>query len=67
MTGKCPVMVSRRLDAVGNWVRWRWLPIEDLLNVLRVWTLGLLRTRLTSAFLVARNLWYGERHPSRWQ
>lgn len=34
--GLFAVMVGRLLDAVGNWVRWRWLPIKDVLNVLPV-------------------------------
>ncbi len=34
--GLFSVMVGRLLDAVGNWVRWRWLPIKDVLNVLPV-------------------------------
>lgn len=38
--GLFAVMVGRLLDAVGNWVRWRWLPIEDLLNVLPIHYLG---------------------------
>lgn len=38
--GLFAVMVGRLLDAVGNWVRWRWLPIEDVLNVLPIHYLG---------------------------
>jgi len=38
--GLFSVMVGRLLDAVGNWVRWRWLPIQDVLNVLPVHYLG---------------------------
>ncbi|MBA7528824.1 hypothetical protein ES705_21014 [subsurface metagenome] len=38
--GLFSTMVARLLEAVGNWVRWRWLPIEDLLNVLPVKYLG---------------------------
>lgn len=38
--GLFAVMVGRLLDAVGNWVRWRWLPIKDVLNVLPIHYLG---------------------------
>ncbi len=38
--GLFSAIVGRLLAAVGNWVRWRWLPIEDVLNVLPIHYLG---------------------------
>lgn len=38
--GLFAVMVGRLLDAVGNWVRWGWLPVKDVLNVLPIHYLG---------------------------
>lgn len=33
-------IVGRLLAAVGNWVRWRWIPLKDVLNVLPIHYLG---------------------------
>ncbi|MBA7576645.1 hypothetical protein ES708_18486 [subsurface metagenome] len=39
-SGLFSVMVGRVLDVVRNWVRWRWLPVEDVLNMLPIHYLG---------------------------
>lgn len=33
-------IVGRLLAAVGNWVRWRWIPLKDVLNVMPIHYLG---------------------------
>jgi len=38
--GLFSVIVGRLLAAVGNWVRWQWLHIKDVLDVLPIHYLG---------------------------